>query len=91
MLPTVPQIKDLFDEFDVNRSGSLSYNEVASLFDAISNRATSLPAVSFIHSHSFVLLTRSMPLDCPGRFTAREVPWQEAVQNLQGPSNATGK
>jgi len=44
------QVRELFDKFDVNKDDSLSINEVAELFQEISNKATSLPATAQVAS-----------------------------------------
>jgi hypothetical protein len=58
-----PKVRELFDKFDENKDDSLSINEVAELFQEISNKATALPAVGLPFAFDCISPTfRNLPL-----------------------------
>lgn len=50
MFPTsqihIEKVREVFDKYDADKDGSIGLNELAEMFQKISNRLTALPAVS---------------------------------------------
>lgn len=44
----VEKVRDVFEKYDADKSGSIGINELATMFAKISSRLTALPAVSTI-------------------------------------------
>lgn len=52
MFPTsqihIEKVREVFDKYDADQDGAIGLNELAEMFQKISNRLTALPAVSGI-------------------------------------------
>ena len=52
MFPTsqihIEKVRDVFDKYDADSDGAIGLNELAEMFQKISNRLTALPAVRII-------------------------------------------
>lgn len=50
MFPTsqihIQKVREVFDKYDADKNGAIELNELAEMFQKISNRLTALPAVS---------------------------------------------
>ncbi len=76
------KIRDLFQRYDTDKDDSLNLNELALLLQEISSKISPLPAVSL---PSCILLLFSLlneRTDCTSRISTREVPREQAQQNL---------
>jgi hypothetical protein len=53
MFPTsqihIEKVRDIFDRYDADKDGAIGLNELAEMFQKLSNRLTALPAVGRAH------------------------------------------
>jgi hypothetical protein len=48
--PHIEQVRDLFKSYDSDEDGSLNFNELATLLEAVGNKVTALPATAQVAS-----------------------------------------